>query len=240
MLRVITCGLLACLGGLTVTAASARSECPPRAPASTSVICSDTGSAQLDRQIAAAFEAARKRLGEAARGHLLKDQDAFRQVRAHGSNSRDFDLEVNMAMRRDFLNAVQPASGAAWRPHWGNHHGTITVNQQMPGRIVVRVSAMEPTVGAWTCEFDEQAEAVNGQLIVGQASARLELGGPNEGWTLALKRTGDVLIVEEIAPAGASRRPFCTGPGSLAGVYFALQEPEVAKKEAMATGGKAQ
>ena len=97
----------------------------------------------------------------------------------------------------------------------------MRITRRAGGGFSVRASAAEPALGVWQCEFDDTALMINGAISVGHGSAELDHGGPNEGWTLTLRLTGDVMSVEETAPDGKDGKPpFCTGDGRLAGAYF--------------------
>jgi hypothetical protein len=184
-----------------------------------------------------ALSEAGRQLDPAGRAHLERDQAAFDKLTAHGKTSGDFDAELLQSMRRDFLKSVRPPARTG-QMHWANAAGSVSI-QDASGAIQVRVSTAEPTVGRWMCEFDDSALRQAGVLIVGAASAALELGGPNEGWTLALRRQGDVLVIDELAPKGGGRRPFCNGGGSLAGVYFAVGSQATSEAGAALNGSGA-
>lgn len=176
-------------------------------------------------------------LDATARAHLDRDQAAFDRFTDFGKPSGDYDAHLLMMMRHDFLKSVRVPARTG-QMHWANAAGSISIHDAGGGLVQVRVSTAEPTIGRWMCEFDDSALRQSNAMIVGAASAALELGGPNEGWTLALRREGDVLVVEERAPKGGAARPYCNGGGgSLAGVYFAVGSQTTAETGA-ALGSK--
>lgn len=175
----------------------------------------------LDRDVAQAFSAASVMLDANGRQKLRRDQDLYEAVRKAGQSGRDFDLAAQISLRRDFLRAIREPRGK-WLGQWASANGTIDIAAEAGGGLRVRASAVEPAGGAWLCEFDETAVIASGVMIVGAASAKLELGGPNEGWTLALRLVGDVLTLDALPPRGSTAlAPFCTKGGSLNGTYFA-------------------
>lgn len=175
----------------------------------------------LDREVAQAFSAASVMLDVNGRQKLRRDQDLYDAVRKAGQSGKEFDLSAQISLRRDFLRAIREPRGK-WLGQWASASGTIDISAEAGGGLKVRASAVEPAAGAWLCEFDETAVIASGVMIVGAASAKLELGGPNEGWTLALRLVGDVLTLDALPPRGnTSPAPFCTKGGSLAGTYFA-------------------
>lgn len=208
------------------TLAQATETCPAVTPAAIARPCVASDLARLDREVNQALGAAAALMDASARQHLKRDQSIYEQVRASGLAGADYDLSMQMTLRRDFLRTIREPKGK-WLSHWANATGAITITTGEGGALQVRVSAAEPTLGSWMCEFEDTAQRAGTALVLGATSARMELGGPNEGWTLSLRMVGDVVSVEEHPPKGATgNRPFCSGGGKLAGVYFGQATPE--------------
>ncbi|MCA0423489.1 MAG: hypothetical protein LCH61_09220 [Proteobacteria bacterium] len=183
--------------------------------------------AALEVQVSQAFSGATARLDKMTRSRLQDDHAAFLTVRRGKEAGVAFDVGAQMALRRDFLNAVVKPKDK-WVGHWANATGTVEVAAKAAGTYNVRVSVAELSVGTWFCEFDDAAMPAGPLIIVGAKSAALAHGGPNEGWTLALRRSGDALLVDALPPHGkGGRAPFCQGGGDVAGAFFAQAAPSV-------------
>ena len=187
----------------------------------------------LDREVGQALSAASMLLDVNGRQKLRRDQDLYEIVRKSGQSGKEFDVSAQIILRRDFLKAIREPRGK-WLGHWANATGTIHIHNDDTGALKVRANAVEPAAGAWLCEFDETAVVSGAVMIVGAASAKLDLGGPNEGWTLAMKIIGDVLTRDALPPRGTTgAAPFCTKGGSLNGTYFAQAAAEPARTSAV-------
>lgn len=181
----------------------------------------------LDRQIAQAHSGAASRLDKITRDRLNEDHAAFLLVRKAKNAGIAFDLGVQMAMRRDFLNAIVKPKDK-WIGQWANATGIVDVVSKPAGTYSIRVSAAEPSVGTWFCEFEDAGMPAGPFIIAGAKSAALAHGGPNEGWTVVLRRVGDALLVDALPPHGKEgRAPFCRGGGGVAGAFFAQGTPGV-------------
>lgn len=219
----MTASALAAAAALMVATLPARAadSCLADAVSITRSDCLPEPIAQLDRDVDQALERALSRMNAAGRAALKADHALYEQIRTAGLSATDFHLPVQMELRRDFLLAIREPRGR-WLGDWANSTGSIHIARSPKGGFAVHASAAEPTLGHWRCEFDDSALLLDGRLTVGLASAALDHGGPNEGWTLTLRLDGNVMNVTETAPAeGSARPPFCTGEGRLAGAYFA-------------------
>lgn len=208
-------GALALLGALVPASASASCEKEP------SDKCRKEEIRQLDRQVKLAFVAAVARLDETSQDRLRADQNVYDSVRKSTHAGGAFDLGAQMSLRRDFLHAITIPK-EKWVGHWANATGTVHIEPAPAGMFKIRVSSAEPSLGAWICEFEDSGMPAGQLLIAGAQSAALAHGGPNEGWTLALRRSGNMLMIEALAPFGKpDKPPFCHGGGNVSGGFFA-------------------
>lgn len=197
--------------------------------------CADSAVVQLDREISDSLAEALRSVGQAGKNALHRDQAIFARARASVVQKGDQDLSLMLEMRRDFLNAIRSVKNDAWTGSWANAFGTIEILARSGGAYHVRMHAADPVSGSWVCEFEDSAVIAprNIAMIVGAESAADDGGGPNEGWTLAFRIAGDILMVEPLRPKGRDGKiPFCTHGGNVSGNFFAQDNPLAARKTA--------
>mgnify|MGYP001415266773 CR=1 FL=1 len=184
--------------------------------------------ADLDSELRKSQNAARAKLSGAARALLDADQASYdAMLDGASTEATRFDVATQMVLRRDFLAAIR-ASRGKWVGDFANATGSLSITRRQAGGFVVRLRAAEAVLGTWHCEVEEFGVVEDGVLTAGQASAALDLGGPNEGWTLSFRLEGDVMMVREHAPEGAGTKPpFCTGEGRIEGAYFAQAPADI-------------
>ncbi len=136
-------------------------------------------------------------------------------MRNAAAGSDGVGLEDLMIRQRSFLNALdKPRGGETGR--WVNALGELRITQMADG-YVVAMSASEPARNNWRCSLNVKSDRV----MFGLRSNDDERNSPLQGWTLRARREGALLLVEEIAPEGASEaRPYCQGGGGFEGLYF--------------------
>jgi len=186
--------------------------------------CSNDEIGALDRAVESAYATALVAIGHTGRSALKRDQAEYTRAREKAARSGDIDLSLMLSLRKDFLESVRVNSPGVWTGSWANANGTLEILAKGGGTFHVRLQAADPVAGAWLCEFDDSAIlAPRGiAMIVGAESAADDFGGPNEGWTLALRLAGDILLVEPLRPKGSTGPiPFCNKGGNVAGNYFA-------------------
>ncbi|HRJ69584.1 MAG TPA: hypothetical protein PK812_08250 [Beijerinckiaceae bacterium] len=185
--------------------------------------CASSEIDRLTREVETAYSVALNGIGSAGRSALKRDQESFRRILDQSLSLGDQDAETLLTLRRDLLDSIRPSRGE-WTGSWANAFGTIEILATSGGNYHVRLHAADPGAGGWVCEFEDSAIlAPRGiAMIVGAESAADDHGGPNEGWTLAFRLAGDILMVEPLRPKGfPGAMPFCGKGGNVAGNFFA-------------------
>lgn len=219
-LRIV---LLACVAGVAAPATTAASSC--LRPGADTAQCRADEISRLDREVSQAYSSALAMMDALGRQRLRRDQDAYERVRKADGAGRLFDLAAQMTLRRDFLKAITEPKGR-WAGHWASAAGTVDITAGPNGSYRVRALSAEPTLGTWMCEFEDSALLAGSVMFVGAMSAKLDLGGPNEGWTLALRMMGDTLQLDALPPQGVTGKPpFCGEGGQINGSFFAQSAP---------------
>lgn len=186
-------------------------DCATARSAAERAICAAEDLAGLDREIAAAYAAARRLHPSSRTREALRDQQReFLAYRDSIAESDPAALAETLATRRDALARIAaPRTGFAGT--WESASGTITVERRGNGRFAVTASNADLDA-RWTCDLEDEAKPDR------TGALRLDM---DEGWTLRLTLTEGVLRAEDIAPRNPSGGPpVCGNGGGFAGVYF--------------------
>jgi uncharacterized protein len=220
LLASALCGALTAVPAIATEEISLRS-CSQASTAADRLMCGSPELSKLDHEISAALEHALAAVGFAGKAALRRDQAAFVKAREEAAAKGDRDISARMGIRRDFLSLIRP-SGNEWAGSWANAFAHLDIEHVAGTTYKVRLHAADPVAGAWVCEIEESAIAARAVMIVGAESAAEVAGGPNEGWTVAMRIAGDILLVEPLRPRGHTGAiPFCSKGGNIAGNYFA-------------------
>lgn len=177
-------------------------------------ICKDRKLGELDRDVAKAFAATLGRLDDAARKALREEQRAFVALRDWAFERPDFDLADYLTARVQHLKLLDPRKRSGFAGVWLSLGGSVTV-EATDGGLDVAIETSDGAVGRWVCDVGGTAKPQpDGSLIVTDEEE-------NGGWSVRLSRSGPLLVVSAVAPAGADPTPpFCGANGSVNGTYL--------------------
>lgn len=216
MRRLLMIAILA-LAPAGVFAQSPSFDCARAKEPVETAICRSAALATLDRDIAAAYGAAARRLDPAGRSALKESQQGFLEARELAMDwppeaERLATLEDLMKERLALLRRVKAApageGAAAFLGSWEADYGTVKVTAARGGRLAVEISTAAPVTGRWVCEGSGEARLAGGSLAFN-----------DDGVTVTLSRKGSALVVEERTASG-SVRGTCGANGTLRGEFF--------------------
>lgn len=176
-------------------------------------ICADSKLSALDREVGAAYVAARGRLKEPAlQKALLADQRIWLSARDWSMAPGGVGLASLMESRIAALKRVS-APHSSIVGSWISAAGGVDVQTAEGGSMQISIRTVEMTRGAWMCELEGS----------GSGSNQVTLVSPDlEGWAVRLSLVGQLLKIEEMRPADAESglRPYCGVNGEVKGVYL--------------------
>jgi uncharacterized protein YecT (DUF1311 family) len=180
-------------------------------------ICDDPELRALDARIARRYAHLLGALDRPSADALRRDQLWFVSARANatavtGGRVDRADLADALAVRAAFLDAVivRP-TGLTGK--WQNAAGDVTLTRGPGDHMVFDGGATDPQSARWTC-----GAGGSGKVRGGVATFAM-VEGP--GWTIAARRRGATLTLDERPPvANAGNPPYCGFNGRLSGDYF--------------------
>jgi uncharacterized protein len=213
-------GLAAGLLALSLTSAAAQNrasfDCAKAREDIEKAICKDATLARRDREIAAAYGEARKKLDPVAQKALKDDQELFLVGREIALVENGGDLADFMTQRLALLKALEtgPAGEgiAAFLGEWKNENGSILIAPDKAGKVSIKVSSAAMVTGKWVCEIDATATVSGGRIAFREEKVRIELA-----------RAGGALKVAETSPPDDSQKPYCGHNGGIEGHYFKVR-----------------
>lgn len=208
-----------------VSAQSARPSfnCVAAKSESERMICRDAGLARLDREIAAAYAAALRRVDAAAAAKLREEQRQYLILRT-GVASREHPFQESSTQRSRVASVMQerlrylgsirkPPSNGALTGKWVNFSGYTIIKPSSARRFVIDADAADTYAGRWTCGIDGVADQRGNKLVLDQRRR-------NNGSLIEISRAGDLLVVRETLAAGRYTSPNCGLNGVIKGTYF--------------------
>lgn len=186
-------------------------------------ICDDPALRALDARIAHRYARLLMTLDPPSADALRRDQLWFVSARANatevtGGRVDREDLADALAVRAAFLDAVI-VRPTGLKGKWQNAAGDVTLTPRPGNDMVLDGGATDPQSARWTCGAGGSGKVRGGVAIFAMAE------GP--GWTIAARRHGATLTLDERPPvANAGNPPYCGFNGRLSGDYF-----RVARKE---------
>jgi uncharacterized protein YecT (DUF1311 family) len=179
-------------------------------------ICKDTALSALDRDLAAAYGEAMRRLDSAGRKALQEEQSGFLMSRDNAMNWPDTSLKDYMTFRLEFLRGIRAgASGseaAAFFGEWKNEIGSVKIARGKGGKLSIEINTVAPINARWVCEVSGKAPVSGGALRFIEDDVKI-----------AIRRSGSLLKVDETLPAGRGTRDYCGANGSVEGLYFKVK-----------------
>jgi uncharacterized protein YecT (DUF1311 family) len=178
-------------------------------------ICKERKLADLDREVAKVFTATLGRLDDAGKKALREEQRAFVALRDWAFERPDFDLADYLTGRVQHLKLLDPRKRSGFAGVWLSLGGSVSVEAKDQD-LDVAIETTDGAVGRWVCDFGGTGKPQpDGSLVVADEEE-------NGGWSVRLRRSGPLLVVTAIAPAGADPTPpFCGANGTIDGTYLA-------------------
>jgi uncharacterized protein YecT (DUF1311 family) len=185
-------------------------------------ICADAQLAAADRAVARAYAGALARFAGPARAALQEEQRWFNEAREltlPGDSTDRIAVRENVLPHLEFrarqLSSMTPAPGPGLVGRWSSVMGEFTVTAASGGRVQVTGSTVAPGNARWICDIDTQTGRITGTGTSQRIVLRLD------GWTITLRRDGQMLRVSETEPPGGwSLRSYCGANGFLEGAFF--------------------
>lgn len=195
-------------------------DCARASSDSERAICADPILSALDRDMAAAYSAARARISPAARRALQSDQQAFLRVReivqalqGQPAMERFGNLNDQMAIRSSFLNQIRRPSRGDLIGVWGNVVGGVSIRQVNGGRLIAEITTANPVNGSWICQVEITGPVTGGRLTGRPVS--------DPAVTISIVRRDGFIEVSEAVSGEASMTPgYCGHNGYVAGAYL--------------------
>jgi uncharacterized protein len=178
-------------------------------------ICKDSALSGLDRDIASAYAAARRKLDPEAQKAFQLDQESFLLGRDAALESPNITLREHMAFRLEFLRSVRSAptgsETTAFLGEWKAEGGSVKITRGKAGQLQIEINTNAPVTARWICEVGGEARLRDGKLRFKEDDVEI-----------ILSRKGQSLNVEEIVPASHGR-DYCGANGSVEGAYFRVK-----------------
>lgn len=214
----------ALVGSSAATAQSARPSfnCAAAKTSAERMICRDAGLARLDREIAAAYAAALKRVNAAAGAKIRQEQNLFLILRTgvvrtdhpfQSSSTPRERLGSVMEERVSQLRAIRkPSLGGALTGTWSNFNGDVVVRALGRGRFQINQDGADPYAARWVCKIEGVATQRGNKLVLDQRRS--------DGSLIEISRSGDMLILNETLAPKTYGSPYCGLNGGVKGSYF--------------------
>lgn len=198
-------------------------DCARATTESERAICASPILSQLDRDMSAAYAAARRRIEPGARDALRADQQAFLRLGENTYAFRDQPVMADypgigdqMAARTSFLGQIGRPTEAGLVGVWGNLFGTVEVRRLANGRLVAEMSTVDPMAGRWICQV-ELTGLDNGGRLSGHPA-----GDPEIALSLT-RRSGFIEVTESGADGTRGQPGYCGHNGFVEGRYLPIQ-----------------
>ena len=186
------------------------------------LICQYSDLAALDRAVAAAYQAALRKLDDRASKALQVDQQAFLRLR-EGVADPDFTyfdpspprqrMATALTDRLDFLRSIRkPDSRAIVTGEWRNLFGGPSIKAWPPRAFEVDVSTVDPLSARWVCGAKGIAANRGGALVLDAT--------PDNTTELRFVREGDMLTISQHYPPDTYSNENCGLNGTMNGHYF--------------------
>ena len=198
-------------------------DCARASTGSERAICADPTLSALDRDMAAAYAAARTRISPAARQALQSDQQAFLRVREaaqalQGQPAMEGfgNLNDQMAIRSSFLNQIRRPSRGDLIGVWGNVVGGVSIRQVNGGRLIAEITTANPVNGSWICQVEITGPVTGGRLT----------GHPDADPAVTIsitRRDGYIDVSETVSGDSAGTPGYCGHNGYVAGTYLSVR-----------------
>jgi uncharacterized protein len=153
-------------------------------------ICKSGILSKLDRDIAAAYAQARRKLDAESQTALQEDQESFLSARADALAEDSKSLTEFMQERLKLLRGmVSPATGtgeATFLGQWHNSSGFVRITRAGGGKLKVLIQTSTPVTGMRACGAEQTALLKDGKLTFRHLHV-----------TVSLQRKAAVLEVSE-------------------------------------------
>lgn len=210
-------GLLTVL--LTATASQPSFDCTRATAAIEQEICGSQELGRLDRELAEAYERARRRLSPNAHASLRRDQRWFLGARDEAFETRGepamegfADLAERLRERVLFLDSIE-AGRSDWTGRWANLAGHVVIRAVGRGAYRVALAGIHPVNGRWLCETE--------LVATGDGSRLSGVSIEDPAFRITLERRGGVISVTETRiDDGIGGPAYCGFNGFVAGDYF--------------------
>lgn len=221
-----TTGPVTAAPGKTNARAVPTFNCARASLQSEKLICQYADLAALDRAVAAAYQAALRKLDDRASKALQVDQQAFLRLR-EGVSDPDFTyfdarparqrMATVLTERRNFLRSIRkPVSRAIVTGEWRNLFGGPDIKAWPPRAFEVDVGTFDPLSVRWVCAAKGIAGNRGGALVLDAT--------PDNTTELRFVREGDMLTISQHYPPGKYSNENCGLNGTMNGHYFYVSQ----------------
>ncbi|MGL4636825.1 MAG: hypothetical protein ACRCWF_12655 [Beijerinckiaceae bacterium] len=213
-------GLTICLLALSLVTATAQNrasfDCAKAKEDIEKAICKSAVLSRHDRDIAAAYADARKRLDPVAQAALKDDQELFLVGREIAMIERGGNLADFMKTRLELLRSLEAGptgmGAAAFIGEWKNENGSILFVAGKNGEVTMKVSSAAMVTAKWVCEFEKSVLVRAGTISFKEEKVRIDI-----------VRAGSALKVSETSPPDDHQKPYCGHSGGIEGHYFKVK-----------------